>query len=87
MVATINLKFKQLTSRVDESDNGDSVSIKRSRTDYHSHNTNLFQTKFFKLNFPNFEGGNPNGWIYNCDRFFKINRIEDHEKVDWLPSI
>ena len=72
MVVTINLKFKQLTSRVDESDNGDSVSIKRSRTDYHSHNTNLFQTKFFKLNFPNFEVGNPNGWIYKCDRFLKL---------------
>ena len=65
----------------------DNASIKRSRIDYHSHNTNFFQTKFFKLNFPNFEGGNPNGWIYKCNRFFKINRIGDHEKVHWLPYI
>ena len=51
-----------MTFRVDELGNGDSASIKRSRTDYHSHNTNFFQTKFFKLNFPNFEVGNPNGY-------------------------
>ena len=51
------------------------ASINRSSTGYHSYDTNSFQTKFSKLNFPNFEGENPCGWIYKCDRFFKINGI------------
>ena len=42
---------------------------------------NFLQTKFSKLNFPTFEYENPSGWIYKCDRFFKINGIGDHEKV------
>ena len=42
-VATINLKLKHATSRVEESGNGDGVLINRSRIGYHSHDTNSFQ--------------------------------------------
>ena len=84
MITAINLKFKNITPRIEESSNGDSVSINRSRTNYHSHGTNYFQTRFSKLNFPNFESENPSGWIYKCDKFFKINGIEDQEKVGFI---
>ena len=77
MVITINLKFEHMTLRIEELGNGDSTSINRSVTSYYLHGTNSFQTKFSKLNFPNFEGGNPSGWIYKCDIFFKINGIRD----------
>ena len=81
MITTINLKFEHMTSRIKESSNGDNASINKSGIGYHSHSTNSFQTRSSKLNFPNFEGENPSGWIYKCDRFFKINGIEDQEKV------
>ena len=63
MVVAINLKFEHMTSRIEELGNGNNASINRSRIGYHSHNTNSFQTKFSKLNFPKFEGENPSGWI------------------------
>ena len=71
MVAATNLKFEHMTSRIEESCNGNNASINRSGTNYHSYCTSSFQTKFSKLNFPNFEGENYSGWIYKCDRFLK----------------
>ena len=52
--AAINLKFKHMTSRKEESSNRDSVSINRNEMAYHSHNIKFFQTRLSKLNFPNF---------------------------------
>ena len=62
MIATVNLNFKHMTSKI-ESSNGDGVSINRNKIGYHSHNTNFFQTKFSKLNFSNFEDKNRSEWI------------------------
>ena len=70
MITTINLKFEHMTSRIEESSNGDNASINKSGIGYHSRGTNSFQTRFSKLNFPNFKGENPSGWIYKCDRSF-----------------
>ena len=81
MVIAINMKFEHMTSRIKELGNGINALINRSEIDYHSHDTNSFQSRFSKLNFPKFEGENPSGWIYKCDKFFKINRVEDQEKV------
>ena len=72
----INLKFKHMTSRKEESSNRDSVSINRNEMAYHSHNTKFFQTRLSKLNFPNFGDVNPSGWIYKCDRFLKLMELE-----------
>ena len=65
-----------MTSRKEESSNKDSVSINRNEIAYHSHNTNFFQTRLSKLNFPNFGGVNPSGLIYKCDRFLKLMELE-----------
>ena len=77
MVVVINLKFEHMTSRIEESSNRDTASMNRSEIDYRSHSTHSFQTRFSKLNFPKFEGKNPRGWIYKCDKFFTINGIRD----------
>ena len=58
MVASINLKFKHMNSRIEKSSNGYSASINRSKTNYHSYGINSIQTKFSKLNFQNFESRN-----------------------------
>ena len=66
MVATINLKFKPMNSRIEKSSNGYSVSINKSMIDYHSYVINSIHTRFSKLNFPKFEGENwelGKGWI------------------------
>ena len=38
-------------------------------------------TRYSKLNFPTFEGENPEGWVYKCERFFKYNEVPKLEKV------
>lgn len=63
MIATMNLKFEHMIFRIDKLGNGDKASINRNRTNNKLHGTNSFQTRFSKLSFPNFEGGNPTGWI------------------------
>ena len=52
-----------MTSKTEESSNGDSASINRNKIGYHSHDTNFFQTKFSKLKFSNFEDKNRSEWI------------------------
>ena len=39
------------------------------------------QTKFSTLIFPIFDGENPIGSVYKCDRFFKYNEVPEPEKV------
>ena len=58
MVATINLKFKHMNSRIEKSSNGYNASINRSKTNYHSYGINSIQSRFSKLKFQNFGGEN-----------------------------
>ncbi|KAL9426701.1 hypothetical protein AB3S75_033478 [Citrus x aurantiifolia] len=64
-----------------DSNNGGSTLTNRGSNNNHI-GKNSIQTRFSKLNFPKFEGENPSGWIYTCDRFFNINEIVEEEKVE-----
>ena len=35
-----------------------------------------------KLEFPRFNGDNPNEWIRKCSKYFKLCKIQDEQKVD-----
>ena len=39
------------------------------------------QTKFSKQNFSTFNGENPTGWVYKCERVFKYDEVPEQEKV------
>ncbi|KAH9733790.1 hypothetical protein KPL71_017135 [Citrus sinensis] len=84
MMAAISLKLDQsTTTKTGNSNNGGSTSTNRGSNNNHI-GKNSVQTRFSKLNFPKFEGENPNGWIYKCDRFFNINGIVEEEKVEMV---
>lgn len=39
------------------------------------------QTCYNKIDFPRFQGENPLGWLYKCERFFEFNLIDENQKV------
>ncbi|KAH9699109.1 hypothetical protein KPL71_024219 [Citrus sinensis] len=83
MMAAISLKLDQMmgTSGASgtRSEGGSSISTKP-RTGSNSGMYNS-QMRFSKLNFPTFEGENPSGWVYKCERFFKYNGVEESDMV------
>ena len=38
-----------------------------------------------KLEFPNFNGDNPNEWIRKCSKYFELCKIQEDQKVDFAP--
>ncbi|KAH9692146.1 hypothetical protein KPL70_016314 [Citrus sinensis] len=83
MMAAISLKLDQMmgTSGASgtRSEGGSSIPTKP-RTGSNPGMYNL-QMRFSKLNFPTFEGENPSGWVYKCERFFKYNGVEESDMV------
>lgn len=76
MVAVINLKFEDMTSRKESSNGGSASGLTI------THKVQIsFKPSFPNSNFQLLKIRNPSEWIYKCDRFFKINGIGDHEKV------
>ncbi|XP_026378255.1 uncharacterized protein LOC113272663 [Papaver somniferum] len=45
-----------------------------------SHSGNIHRLP--KLDFPRFDDNNPRGWIQKSERYFQLNDIEEHKKVD-----
>ncbi|KAK9211752.1 hypothetical protein WN943_001129 [Citrus x changshan-huyou] len=83
MMAEISLKLDQMmgTSGASgtRSEGGSSIPIKpRTGSNPGMYNS---QMRFSKLNFPTFEGENPSGWVYKCERFFKYNGVEESDMV------
>ena len=83
MMAAISLKLDQMmgTSGASgtRSEGGSSIPIKpRTGSNPGMYNS---QMRFSKLNFPTFEGENPSGWVYKCERFFKYNGLEEFDMV------
>ncbi|KAL9440941.1 hypothetical protein AB3S75_019589 [Citrus x aurantiifolia] len=79
-----DLKLDQsITTKTRDSNNGGSTSTNRGLNNNHT-GRNSVQTRFSKLNFPKFEGENPIGRIYKCDRFFNINGIVQEQKVEMV---
>lgn len=46
-----------------------------------THSCNSVQPRFTKIDFPKFQGADPSGWVYKCERFFEFNQIEETQKV------
>lgn len=46
-----------------------------------SQTAHSFQPRFSKIDFPKFQGDDPSGWVYKCERFFEFNQIEGSQKV------
>lgn len=46
-----------------------------------SHPSNSIHTRYAKVDFPKFQGEDPSGWIYKCERFFEFNQIDETQKV------
>ncbi|XP_060181956.1 uncharacterized protein LOC132611554 [Lycium barbarum] len=36
-----------------------------------------------KINFPEFDGTNPRGWLRKCEKFFELYHIPEHEKLNY----
>ena len=43
--------------------------------------TGGIQTQFSRVDFPQFNGENPTGWIYKAEKFFRYQSTADNEKV------
>lgn len=43
-------------------------------------------SKYTKIDFPQFDGDNPCGWIYHCERFFTFYNINNDDKI-YLATI
>ena len=39
------------------------------------------QTRIFRVDFPQFNGEDPTGWIYKAEIFFKYQKNADEEKI------
>lgn len=79
----MNLKYKQLVAKFAKL--GELSEGARATRQPHGQQTgmNQFQKKFSRLNFPIFNGENPSGWDYKCERFFKYNGVEEKEMVNF----
>ncbi|GKC32548.1 hypothetical protein Tco_1039842 [Tanacetum coccineum] len=42
---------------------------------------NTRMSRIAKIEFPKFYGDNPTGWVYICNQFFKVDDIEEGDKV------
>nr|GFB30826.1 retrotransposon Gag domain, retroviral aspartyl protease [Tanacetum cinerariifolium] len=40
------------------------------------------QRPYNKIDFPNFSGGDPRGWLLKAEKYFKYYHIPDEEKVE-----
>ena len=86
LVTAMSLKYEQLTVKFAKPIEF-SEGARATRQPYGQQiSMNKFQTKFSRLNFPTFNGENPSGWVYKCERFFKYNGVEEKEIVN-LESI
>ncbi|XP_071728214.1 uncharacterized protein [Rutidosis leptorrhynchoides] len=45
------------------------------------HNRPMQLSRVTKLDFPKFDGDDVRGWIYRCNQFFTVDRVEDDDKV------
>ena len=83
MVTTLNLKFNQSAEKskaIEVPTEVGGLIPTKPRTRFVP-GTLHAQTKYSKLNFPTFEGENPKGLVYKCERFFKYNEVPKLEKV------
>ena len=39
------------------------------------------QTQISRVDFPQFNGADPSGWIYKAEKFFKYQKTKDEEKI------
>lgn len=44
-------------------------------------NPSVFSPRYARIDFPQFGGEDPNGWIYKCKRFFDYNGINMQDRV------
>ena len=50
--------------------------------DNHEEEVNSDVSSFWKLDMPLFSGEDPIGWIFRAERYFKVNRVTEKEKLD-----
>ncbi|KAF8392867.1 hypothetical protein HHK36_021106 [Tetracentron sinense] len=79
-MAGMSLKYDQIVSQLVESEmnHGDCSQTGRQRQPV---GRDQIQTRYTRVDFPRFNGDNPRGWVYRCDRFFSYNNVAEADKV------
>lgn len=83
--ARMNQKLSQLSSRMGGLE-VEAVETSQKGGQRKNHDRNYIRTKYYRLDFPSFDGTNPSGWIYRCERFFNYNQVEENDMV-YIASI
>ena len=78
---SLNTKYDQIISQYSQTSTGVIQSPKSGEYSSSIRTTNLSFGQTLKLKFPNFNGEDPNSWIYKAEQYFEYQKIIEGHQV------
>lgn len=79
LIVAMSVKYDQVAKTLPQT--ADNAEHSNTHPGHGSHSVHSMQPRFSKIDFPRFQGEDPSGWVYKCERFFEFNQIEESQKV------